>query len=59
MNEEDRSDEPSRCSDVTEQHAPMRTIMFILAGIVILFVGFQTWTTVSTKGTEQQGTLLG
>ena len=32
----------------------MRTIMFIIAGIALAFVGLQVWSTVSTKGTPQQ-----
>jgi len=31
-----------------------RTIMYILAGLVIAFVGVQAYTTMSTKGTPQQ-----
>jgi hypothetical protein len=32
----------------------MRILMYILAGIVVVFLGVQVWTTMSTKGTPQQ-----
>lgn len=31
-----------------------RTIMYIVIGLVVAFVGLQAWTTMSTKGTPQQ-----
>lgn len=31
-----------------------RMLMYIIAGIAVLFVGAQLYTTVATKGTEQQ-----
>ena len=32
----------------------MRLLMYILAGLLVVFIGFQAYTTISTKGTEQQ-----